>query len=337
VSVSLLLGLDIGGANLKAAHVDGTACSVAFPLWKDPGGLAVALRDLIRLMPAHDLLAVTMTGELCDCFETKRQGVETILDAVREAAGTTPVQVWQTTGRFVSLEAARADHLRTAAANWSALAVFAGRFVPAGPALLIDIGSTTTDIIPLLDGKPVPRGFTDLQRLGTGELVYTGARRTPVCALLGAQGAAELFATTLDVYLILGMLPENQEDCDTADGRPATRAHAHARLARMLCADVESCSAAQRIDLAEKIHKLQLDCIRGAVRQVCAASLPGSPRAVIVSGSGEVLGRQAAGELKAERIVSLAEELGPEVSRAACAYALAKLVGVPALAGLPTA
>ena len=141
-----ILGLDIGGANLKAAHTDGSARTVAFPLWKHPDRLSGELAKLCATMPPHDCLAVTMTGELCDCFETKRQGVAAILDAVEAVDGTARVHVWRSDGQFADLATARATPLQVAAANWLALATFAGRFAPSGPALLIDIGSTTTDM-----------------------------------------------------------------------------------------------------------------------------------------------------------------------------------------------
>src|SRR5262249_10334863 len=73
------LGLDIGGANLKAAHSGGNVRIQPFPLWKHPGELTEVLRELVDSMPAADVLAVTMTGELCDCFDSKRQGVLAIL------------------------------------------------------------------------------------------------------------------------------------------------------------------------------------------------------------------------------------------------------------------
>ena len=117
-----VLGLDVGGANLKAAHAGGAARSRPFALWKNPGGLADALRGLIAEMPSAELLAVTMTGELCDCFESKRQGVIAILDAVEEAAAGKPIRVWRTDGQFVDLAAARNTPLKAAAANWLALA-----------------------------------------------------------------------------------------------------------------------------------------------------------------------------------------------------------------------
>jgi probable H4MPT-linked C1 transfer pathway protein len=322
-----VLGLDVGGANLKAALADGTARLQPFELWKHPDQLPRALEGLLQSLPPFDAVAVTMTGELCDCFAGKPEGVNAILAAVEAAAGRRPVRVWQTTGRLADVAAARQTPLQTAAANWLALATFAGRFAPAGPGLLIDVGSTTTDVVPLAGGRPVPHGLTDPERLRCHELVYTGVRRTPLCALLGGAAAAELFATTLDVYLVLGSVPEDADDRDTADGRPATRAAAHARLARMLCADFDTCTEEERQKLVLRALRRQTNQLGFAFGRV-AARLPGPPQTVVLAGSGEFLARSVLGQqtpFPACRVVSLAEELGPEVSRAACAYALAVL------------
>src|SRR5439155_7207423 len=113
-----------------------------------------------------------------------------------------------------------------AAANWLALATMAARLVPDGRGLLIDIGTTTTDLIPLDQGRAAARGRTDTERLQNGELVYAGVRRTPVCALateLPYHGvstglAAELFASTLDVYLTLDEIASDPKDLSTAHG-----------------------------------------------------------------------------------------------------------------------
>src|SRR5439155_1586656 len=161
------------------------------------------LRRLCGEFPAFDRMAVTMTGELCDCFATRREGVRHILDAVAAVIPRDIVSVYRNDGLFADWEDAYAEPLSAAASNWLALAAFAGRYAPTGSALLVDIGSTTSDLIPLRDGVPVPTGRTDTDRLASGELVYTGVRRTPACALLGGGGAAEFFATTLDVYLLL--------------------------------------------------------------------------------------------------------------------------------------
>src|SRR6476646_3442997 len=95
-----ILGLDIGGANLKAATVGKRAVSVPFALWKQPDRLPAALADLVGQFPDATELAVTMTGELCDCYETKRQGVNAILDAVESVANGRRIGVWSTDGAF---------------------------------------------------------------------------------------------------------------------------------------------------------------------------------------------------------------------------------------------
>src|SRR5438105_2191846 len=140
-----ILGLDIGGANLKAARLappDVHCCTRPFALWRDPAGLPTALADLVSLFSPVDELAVTMTGELCDCFATKREGVRHILAAVASAAGARPVGVWTTEGPFLDLRAAQdAPPLHLAASNWLALAQWAGRHVPEGAGLLLDVGS----------------------------------------------------------------------------------------------------------------------------------------------------------------------------------------------------
>ena len=168
------LALDIGGANIKAAYGGGPGsrlkpceiASVAFALWKEPGRLAEKLAEIAARFNGFDRVLVTMTAELCDCFETKRAGVGHVLDAVEEmasggrksakpqAAGA--VGVWTTEGRFVSVREARAEPIKAAASNWHALATFVAGLYPGGPSLLIDTGSTTTDIIRLRDGQPDP-------------------------------------------------------------------------------------------------------------------------------------------------------------------------------------
>ncbi len=177
------IGLDIGGANLKAANDRGWACVQPFELWRNPAGLAAALHELLQAGPGGEGLAVSMTGELCDTFRTKRDGVRQILSAVEQVAGDREVLVYLVDGRFVSIGQSQEMAHLAAASNWHALAQFVCRFVLGRAGILIDIGSTTTDIIPLLKGRPVSLGFNDTDRLVAGELVYTGVGRTPVCAI----------------------------------------------------------------------------------------------------------------------------------------------------------
>jgi probable H4MPT-linked C1 transfer pathway protein len=325
-----VLGLDVGGANLKVMHTAGRACTQPFAMWKAPQRLVEELRTLLAGCPAFDRIALTMTGELCDCFESKRKGVHHILDAVEAAASGVPISVWTNAGTFFTLAEARSKPLPAASANWLALATAAGRLAPPGPALLLDVGTTTTDVIPLLDGRPVPVGRTDSERFASGELVYVGWRRTPLCALMGVSLAAELYATTLDAYLLLRVVDEKPDDLDTADGRPATRAAANRRLSRMLSGDLETTTQRECDDLAREISFKVSGQIALAAEQVCKR-LPGPLRAVIASGSGECLVRDVRAfslfppTAKDCEFISLTKELGDAGSSAACAYAVAVL------------
>ena len=329
------VGLDIGGANVKAADNDGLAVTKPFAIWKEPDQLTTVLRDLLCHFPGADAIAVTMTAELADCFESKSQGVDEILKAVEMASAGKPVFVWQTGSEFVSVEVAREFPLLVAAANWHALASWAGRMTPQGLSILIDIGTTTTDIIPMENGHSMTEGLTDIERLLSGELIYTGSSRTPVCAVTPTvtfRGqdcplAAELFATTQDVYLLLGEFAENPDDHDTANGRPATIDAACDRLARMLCCDSSEISKSELTEIASQIASSQRQAIGEAMRLVLGRYSTECEK-IIISGSGEFLAEaviRETVETSSVEVTRLSTVLSSDVAQAACAFAVARL------------
>lgn len=327
------LALEVGGANLKAANGLGFAEVRPFAVWRTPERLGAEISELLAASPKHKQLAVTMTAELADCYPTKAIGIRAILDAVESVAGQRRILVYLTNGRLVSTDAARELPQLAAASNWHALAAFANRYIAEWPALLMDMGSTTTDIIPLASSGPCPAGSTDTDRLMSGELVYTGMERTPISALvrslpwLGGECrvASELFATTTDAYLLLGELAEDLHDTDTADGWPRTRACARARLARMICTDVDSFSEDDALLAATAVREAQLDQLEMAATHVAKCSGE-TPRSVILSGHGEFLLRRLLDRLGWHcEVLSLSTKLGPAVSRCAPAHALAVL------------
>ncbi len=322
-----VLGLDIGGANLKAATATGRAETLPFALWKYPDRLPAILAELVAKFPEATELAVTMTGELCDCYETKRQGVHAILDAVESVCEGRLVRIWGTDGAFHSIEQSRAAILTVAASNWHALATFAGRFAPHHGGLLIDIGSTTSDLIPLDHGVPSTLGMTDFDRLRTRELVYIGVRRTPIMALGIERLCAEYFATTHDVYTVLGLIPEEPENRDTADNRPATVEYALARLARMLGGDRDTFTDDQIVEFAIRVHKTIVERLAKAATDVrFNGSNPPELKTIITSGAGEFLVKSMRERLpEGANVISLSEKLGPVISTCAPAYALAIL------------
>ena len=199
---------------------------------------------------------------------------------------------------------------------------------------MIDIGTTTTDLIPLDRGAVAARGRSDTERLQTGELVYAGVRRTPVRALateLPFRGmptglAAELFASTLDVYLTLGDIASNPIDLSTADGRPATAEAARDRLARMVGADRDGFSADDALAFAQAADRCLIDRLVRAAERACRATI-GRPAAAVIAGSGDFLARRLARRLHRAGgpVISLKEAWGPVASSAGCAYALVQL------------
>lgn len=327
------LALDIGGANLKVADGLGHAESFPFELWREPDQLTQELRTLIAQAPSCDRLAVTMTGELADCFETKAAGVTFILDALQRAADGRHTRVYLSDGLLVTPQVAKTRPASVAAANWHALARFATRFTNSQPSLLIDVGSTTCDVVPLLGGEPATKHRSDTARLLHGELLYAGVERTPVCALVSELPyrrhrcpiAREFFATTRDVYTLLGRLPEQPLNRDTADGRAATKAASRARMARMICADSEDFNHRDAVVAAEAVDKAFTRALLNSVQQV-TAEYSFEPTTVILSGHGVFAAKAALALADMPwNQLELASKIGAAASRCAPAHALAVL------------
>jgi (4-(4-[2-(gamma-L-glutamylamino)ethyl]phenoxymethyl)furan-2-yl)methanamine synthase len=294
------LAVDIGGANTKAAWFDGELVRTLtrpFEVWRDRDALAGVLRE-VAAGPA-DVVAITMTAELSDAFRTKREGVSFVLDAAQTAFGDRPLSVLTTAGELVTVAEARARPWDVAAANWvaTALAVAAAH----SDALLIDVGSTTTDIVPIAAGRVAATGHNDLERLLAGELVYTGVLRTNLAAIASrvpVRGqwcpvSSEYFAISGDIHLVLGHLKPEAYDCPTPDGRPATVAFSRERIARLVCSDLEQLGQGDVDAIAAFLHGEQLRQIEDAARRTPVA--PDAP--VVAVGSGAFLGREVAARL----------------------------------------
>jgi probable H4MPT-linked C1 transfer pathway protein len=329
-----LVALDVGGANLKATDGLGWTRSDAFPLWRQWQRLPDVIAALLASHVPRRLVA-TMTGEIADCYPSRAAGVSHIVESLVDAAerlgcATTP-GIYLLDGRIVGPAEAKAEPLLAAASNWHALARLAAAHTATDRCLLIDVGSTTTDIVPLESGRPAPQSFDDAGRMLAGELVYSGVERTPLAAVvrslphrgLRRPVAAERFADSRDVWLLLGDLAEQEDHRDTADGGPATRNAARIRLARSLLIEPAEYSLADATTAAEAFAAVQARLLARAIGRV-AAGCGWRPTAAVISGHGERLAR-----LALERagftgpIVSLPEVLGADVSRAAPAHALA--------------
>ncbi|MBA3407446.1 MAG: H4MPT-linked C1 transfer pathway protein [Solirubrobacterales bacterium] len=300
-----VIGLDIGGVNTKAVWRDGDSVRTVlrpYDVVREREALTTVVRDVVAALAGEpaDLIALTMTAELSDEFRTKREGVGFVLDAV-EAAVPGRVLAFTTAGELVSLAEARARPLDVAAANWVASALAVGALHP--DALMLDVGSTTADVIPIAAGRVAAAGRNDLDRLLAGELVYTGALRTNLAAIaprVPIRGrwcpvASELFAISADVHLILGHLAPEAYTCPTPDGRAASVEYARERVARLVCADVEQLGPGEVERIAAYLHAEQVRQIEVAARQV-GTRFAGAPP-VVTLGVGAFLARAAAERL----------------------------------------
>ncbi len=306
-----IIGWDIGGVHLKAARLSFSGGRLAeartavryFEMWCERPRLPEALRALRRELGGEAAThAVTMTGELADCFATRAEGVRSILEAARAALEGERLRVWSIEGTFADLPAAHEQPLLFAAANWLATAEVAA--LSAGEGLLVDVGSTTSDLVPLAAGRAVPLARDDTGRLMSGELVYAGILRTPPAALapeVPLRGgwcrlSPEPFAFSADIYLALGRIAPSQVTGPTADGRPASPEAALARLARLVCADLSALGREAVLEMAGFLENAQVGLLERAARQVL--SLSGAKRgSVVATGLGSFLAARLAQRL----------------------------------------
>lgn len=346
-----ILGLDIGGANTKYALIQSgpsnedailLAGSDYFPFWekqdKYPSYLEHLIKKIVTEGHSWEQVVFVTTAELADCFQTKKEGIATICRHVlqvftTEKDGKEPL-IFDINERFIPATRAADAWLEVAATNWIAAAKYLGQKYP--NSLLLDIGSTTTDIIPIFNGKVIAKGKTDLERLISSELVYSGLLRTNVTAIVQEVTlngekvpiASELFATTGDVYLVLDGIREEEFTVETADGKPASIEHAKARLARIVCADVNQLTTEEIMQIAKQIRRAQLTRISQAFNRILEDyrnrySL--NPTIILTGAGAKTLGIALLRENGIYEQILLDETLGKEEAIALPAVAVASL------------
>ena len=243
-------GWDLGGANVKLARIDGGrvvhVAQIPCPIIPERRKFDEAVDAALPLISSPALHAVTMTGELSDVFGDRAEGVAYLVALMQRVAAGQTLRVYAGSSGFLDPEDAKSRTLEVASANWHATAALIARRY--ADALLVDVGTTTTDLIPIKDGAVAARGATDAERLTEGELLYTGVVRTPVMAVAHSAPfkgrvqriAAERFATMADVWRLTGDLPGDADPYparrparkERTRERGAARPHAWARRER---------------------------------------------------------------------------------------------------------
>lgn len=339
---TIVVGCDIGGAHLKVARAENgrvvKAMTLATPIWLGLDRLTAVIPEVMPLFAGSDLNAFTMTGELSDIFPSREAGISALAELIgKHFVGRTTIYAGR--AGFVAPEQAVRHAADIASANWHASAALVADLV--GEALFIDMGSTTTDILATRKGAVEHEGYTDAERLATGELVYTGFTRT---ALMGVASTAplqgrltplmnEYFASMADVQRILGILDENDDKQPTADGQAKTVDASITRLARMVGRDSADLSAAEWRDLAGWFSERQLRTIHDAALLVAGKHQPGSRAPMVGAGIGRVQLKLLAERMRRPfldfaDIIPADDAIRAEASSAAPAAALALLAKV---------
>ena len=316
-----IAGFDIGGANTDLAVIDfedGEMKNIEvdfayLPMWSNNDDLSRVLVELIEnICPVSqiDAVGISMTAELVDAYDTKKEGV---LDVVNKCEETfdCPVAYVGVDG-MMSAEEIRKTPLKAAAANWIATAQIATLI--SDNCIFIDTGSTTTDIIPIKDGSECAVGKSDFDRSATGELVYTGTLRTNLASFLDDvelngrkyRVASELFAQTADVYMVLDLITEKDYICDTFDGEGKSKIDCARRIARVVCADLEMLGMEDVVEMSKYIHQKQVEQIADGLRQVVETQ---GLDLIVTTGLGKDILDKKAAELLGLKVKSMGDIL----------------------------
>jgi probable H4MPT-linked C1 transfer pathway protein len=336
-----LIGWDIGGAHLKMARAESGrithARTVKASMWLGLDHVRDALRQLRPLFEDDATHVFTMTGELSDGFPSREAGIRHILDFIGTEFGQDDVRIYAGRAGFVDLSHAYDLGPDIASANWHATADLSARI--RGDGLFVDMGSTTTDILAFRNGRLCNSGYSDAERLLTGELVYTGFTRSALIGIaerVPVRGTMtplmnEYFANTADLGRVLGTLDEADDHYPAADRRAKSLAGSIGRIARMVGRDSSDLDEGEWIDIARWFSEHQLRMIYdGAFRVAANARL--DPSATIVgAGIGRPQIMQLAKRLErpyvdfGSLIAAASEEARDQASKAAPAAAVALL------------
>jgi probable H4MPT-linked C1 transfer pathway protein len=307
MSFNTYIGWDIGGAHLKMASIDhdgsiNFANQLATPLWKGLDSLENAMSEMHNQITEDSVThTITMTAELADIFKDRATGVIELTGFLGSHFKKETFQLYAGNSGLIKADQANSYITDIASANWHATASFVAQTINQG--VLIDIGSTTTDIIPFASGGLLNTAYTDHERLRENELVYTGIIRTPIMAVVNkifCDGqwqniAAEKFSTMADVYRLSGELNEQDDMMPTADGAGKTPCDSARRLARMIGLDLEDKNKIHPFkEMSKHIAESHLEIINESLLKILSRAESKQINCLVGAGAGRFLVRKLA-------------------------------------------
>ena len=263
---NLYLGWDIGGAHIKLSTIKPNSFSFNIykcNLWKSTDLLKKILHSVCRKYKRgfNIINVITMSGEMCDIFDSRNQGVKHILEIFKNINKEN--YVFSTKKPFFFKLSKKINPESISSANWFATAKFLETKV--NNAIAVDVGSTTTDIIVIKKGVCINKNYSDFSRLQSSELIYMGILRTPIHAVTkeiysGQKKFSiipENFSNMSDVYRILSDIKPKIDYSENCDSKNKSYRNSLVRFSRIIGFDYHSKNERIVINLAKKIKLYQ--------------------------------------------------------------------------------
>ena len=266
-----IIGWDIGGAHIKAAKIDFKKKSlktkqIYSPVWKNINNLKKSISYIKKKLGNCDYHVITMTAELSDIFHDRKSGVKHIVKISSEVLENYKFFFYSKKGILEKKKTFK-ETLNLESMNWHATASYISNFF--SNCILVDIGSTTTDIIPIKNKKIICKGKNDYERLKFNELIYMGVLRTPITAIKKNENLInENFSNLSDVYRIINKIPKKFDLLPTQDNESKNIHNSARRVARVFGKDYKKNEFLKWKKIAYEIENEQINILKKFVEKI---------------------------------------------------------------------
>ena len=258
------IGWDIGGANTKICVFDSNfniirvEC-ININIWSN----FIELNNLFNKISKDyslDIISnyITITAESCDNFSDRKNGILSILKNCNSFILGHKL-FYTNQDRYIDFDSAKNNPEILYSTNW----ILTSKFVNKSDNihLIIDIGSTTTDLI--YKNIDVEENINDHLRLINNTLLYAGVIRTPISMLLNKVSyfsksiplVNEVFSTTGDVFNLTNDINFEKLDYLGADNLEYSKENSFKRLARSIGLDYQKEMQSEIIKISHMIKK----------------------------------------------------------------------------------
>lgn len=270
------LGLDIGGAHIKIAVMStsesGRTWQVdCIPVRADK--FAASLDQILSMLVGEHLVDVTIASQTaCLLYDDIHQGTTTIMQTLARYSTRNPTLAVDVCGNLYPINNVAQAPERFVCSNVAVTASLVAKLC--SNALVLDMGSTSTDLIPIVDGT-----FEELlptARLLSSAVLYLGVIRTPLQAVvshLPYQGellpvVGETIAAVADALVLTEDVSIDQYTMPTWDSGTKDVAGCTRRLAKLIAMNTHNFPQQAATFMAQYVREELLHKVVAAMYKV---------------------------------------------------------------------